>query len=352
AWAAFFAQRSIQSIKPIDFLLTILFAGISILFRIEGVIFIPLYIIFIIGLAIVKPLERIALFKNILLWTVSPLLIFIIFFAVIGPEGAYFNRMDRVVHEVKKIVSLKFIDNYHQIYQELKTLEDSSLFTGNGKQNIFAITRHYMCVIYLIGLLESLTKVIFPIFIIPLYYGFKRPFIRNQVLILVFVSSYLIMLYCYAIRSDLISKRFLFAPAFLLYPWIGAGMERMFISLKKFSNPKIKAAVFTFIFLLVPVGEVVNSCMKHDIVISRAGKWLAKETKFQNAKIITTDLRIPFYAGRKLYSSSEKSLLKYNNRHQDYIDMEQVAIAKQADLIIIRISKKEKNILPEFKHFI
>ena len=352
AWAAFFAQRSIQSIKPTDFLLTFFFIGISILFRIEGLIFIPFYIFFIIGLAIVKPQERIALFKNILVWIVILILVFLIFYLVIGPEGAYFNRMDKVVHEVQKIFNLRYLDNYHQIYQELKTLEDSSPFTGHGKQNLIAITRHYMSIIYFLGLLEGLIKVLFPFFIIPLYCGFKRPFFRNQVFIIAFVTSYLLMVYFYSIRSDFISKRFLFAPAFLLYPWIGAGMERMFVSLKKSSKPKIIAFVFAFIFLLVPVGEVVNSCMKNDIVISRAGKWLAKEKKFQNAKIITTDLRIPFYAGRELYSSSEKGLLKYDNSRQDYTDMEQFAVAKQADLIIIRISKKEKNILPVFKHFI
>jgi len=166
------------------------------------------------------------------------------------------------------------------------------------------------------------------------------------------VASNLIMVYCYAIRSDFISQRFLFAPAFLLYPWIGAGMERIFVSLRKSSKQKILAAVFTFIFLLVPVGKVVNSCMKHDIVISRAGKWLAKETKFQNAKILTTDLRIPFYAGREIYSSSEKGLLKYDKKSKDYIDMEQFAVANQVDFIIIRLSKNEKDLIPQFEQFI
>jgi len=352
AWAAFFAQRSIQSIKPTDFLLTFFFIGISILFRIEGLIFIPFYILFIIGLGIAKPRERIVLFKNILVWIVFLIIVFSILFVITGPEGADFNRLDKAVHEAKKIFSLKYFDKYHHIYQELKTLEDSSQFIGHGKQNLIAITRHYMPVIYLLGFLESLIKVLFPFFIIPLYCGFKRPFYRNQVLILSFVASNLIMVYCYAIRSDFISQRFLFAPAFLLYPWIGAGMERIFVSLRKSSKQKILAAVFTFIFLLVPVGKVVNSCMKHDIVISRAGKWLAKETKFQNAKILTTDLRIPFYAGREIYSSSEKGLLKYDKKSKDYIDMEQFAVANQVDFIIIRLSKNEKDLIPQFEQFI
>ena len=105
-------------------------------------------------------------------------------------------------------------------------------------------------------------------------------------------------------------------------------------------------------FILVPAGKIANSCRKHDNTISIAGKWLGKEPKFNEARILTNDLRIPFYAGRELYSSREKGLLRYDNSHHDYVDMEHFATANQADLIIIRLSKKEKKFLPAFKHFL
>jgi len=63
-------------------------------------------------------------------------------------------------------------------------------------------------------------------------------------------------------------------------------------------------------------------------------------------------LRIPFYAGRELYSSREKDILKYDNRHHDFVDMERFAITQRADLVIIRISKKKRDLIPEFEHFI
>ena len=351
AWAVFFAQRSIRSIKLTDFLLTVLFAGISILLRIEGVIFIPFYVFFIIGLAVVKPRERIALFKNILIWIAFLILGFLIFIVFLGPERVYFNRMDQVVLEAQNIFNFKFLDNYHRIYQELKAFEDSSPFTGIGKQNIIAITRHHMSILYLLGLIEGLIKVLFPLFIIPLYLGFKRPFFRNQVLILALVTSYLLMAYCYAIKVDFVRARFLLAPAFLLYPWIGAGMERIFAFVKNSSRPKTFAFVFALIFFITPISKTVHSFGTHDSVIIESGEWLAGQSGFNNAKIVTNERRILFYAGRETYSDRENRVKMYGSSRSDFTGIEKLAKKNQADVIIIRTSVRRKDMIPEFKYF-
>ena len=102
----------------------------------------------------------------------------------------------------------------------------------------------------------------------------------------------------------------------------------------------------------MPAGKVANSCKKTDHTISTAGKWLAKETKYKNARIMTDDLRIPFYAGRELYSNRTRDLLTFDNSHNNYVDMDRFAVAKQVDLVIIRLSKKETNLIPQFDHFV
>jgi len=351
AWAAFFAQRSIRSIKLTDFLLTVLFAGISIFLRIEGVIFIPFYVLFIIGLAVFKPRERIALFKNILIWIAFLLLGFLIFIVFLGPERMYFNRMDQVVLEAQNIFNFKFLDNYHRIYQELRVFEDSSPFTGIGKQNIIAITRHHLSILYLLGLIEGLIKVLFPFFIIPLYCGFKRPFFRNQVLILALVTSYLLMAYCYAIKVDFVRARFLLAPAFLLYPWIGAGMERIFDFVKNSSRLKVFVFVIALIFLIAPISKTVQLFGQHDNVIIESGEWLAGQPGFNNAKIVTNERRILFYAGRETYLDRGNSVKVYGSSSSDLTGMEKFAEKIQADVIIIRTSVRRKDMIPEFKYF-
>ncbi|MDY6791419.1 MAG: hypothetical protein SWH54_09145 [Thermodesulfobacteriota bacterium] len=209
-----------------------------------------------------------------------------------------------------------------------------------------------MPVVYLLGFFKAFVKTIFPLFVIPLFLAFKHSFTKSHFFMLVTVSSFLVVFYYSLIVRDFISPRFLFVPAFLLFPWIGAGLERMFNFVKRSSKQKILTVVFVAIFILVPVGKVANSCRKHDHTISIAGKWLAKETKFKNARIVTNDMRIPFYAGRQIYSSKEKGLVKYDSSSGSYAGLERFAIAKKADLVIIRISKKEKGLIPKFEHFI
>jgi len=262
-----------------------------------------------------------------------------------------FNRADQVVQVLQDTANLNFLDNYRLIYDHLKQVENSPPFSG-AHYSFAETARNFMPVIYLIGFLKAFVKAIFPLFVIPLFLGFKHSLTRSHVLVLFIVVSFLLVFYYSLIVRDFISPRFLFVPAFLLFPWVGAGMERMFNFVKRSSKQKILAVVFVVIFILVPTVKVANSCKKHDNAISIAGKWLAKETKFKNARIITNEIRIPFYAGRELFSSREKDLVKYDNRHHDYVDMEQFAVAKRANLVIIRISKKEKDLIPKFEHFI
>jgi len=340
AWAVYFALKAIRSKKTVFFVLTAVFSWFSILLRLEGIIFIPTFFLFIAYLAISNPHERIIFLKGIIIWIAFPVIIFGILFVAIGAGGISFNRMDQVAQVLRDTANLNFLDNYRLIYNHLKQVENSPPFSG-AHYSFAESARYFMPVIYLLGFLKAFVKAIF-----------KHSLTRFHLFVLFIVVSFLFVFYYSLIVRDFISPRFLFVPAFLLFPWIGAGMERMFNFVKRSSKKKILAVVFFIIFILIPVGKVANSCKKLDNTINIAGKWLGKEPKFKNARIITNDLRIPFYSGRELYSSREKNLFRYKNNRQGYVDMERFATANQADLIIIRLSKKEKNLLPEFKHFI
>ncbi len=352
AWAVYFAQRAVRSAKRTDFLLAAFFAWVSIFFRIEGIIFIPFYLFFLVGLAIWKAMERGPFLNGIIIWIAFPLCFILIGFVASGAERvASFNRIDQVMQEVQNLFHLKFLDNYHHIYQQLKVLEDSSPYTGLGKQNLVAIARHYMPIIYLLGLLEGYIKVLFPFFVIPLFWGFRCSLLRARVLVLALVIFYLLMVYYYVLKMDFVRTRFLFAPAFLLYPWVGAGLERIFTFLEQASKPKFLAAVFVIFFIISPLGKVVHSFGKHDDVIIRTGEWLAAQPKFKTAKIATNEARILFYAGKESWSGGRENFLPYARLRYDYKEIGQLARKRQRDLVIIRSSVKRKDKVPDPKYF-
>ncbi|MCP4367210.1 MAG: glycosyltransferase family 39 protein [Deltaproteobacteria bacterium] len=350
AWAVYFALKAIRQKNPGFFVLSAVFSWFSIYLRREGIIFIPTFFFFLLYFTILNIQERKLFLKGILIWISFPVIFIGILFVVMGAGGILFNRSEQIVQVLQDTANLNSLDNYLLIYDHLKQIENSPPFSG-AHYSFAESARYFMPVIYLLGFLKAFGKVLFPLFIIPLFLGFKHSITRSHILVLFIVVSFLIGFYYSLIVRDFISPRFLFAPAFLLFPWIGVGIERIFNFVKKSSMQKTLAGVLIGVFILVPAGKIANSCRKHDNTISITGKWLGKEPKFNKTRILTNDLRIPFYAGRELYSSREKNLIKYDNSHHDDVDMEHFAIANQADLIIIRRSKKEKKLLPAFKHF-
>jgi hypothetical protein len=128
-----------------------------------------------------------------------------------------------------------------------------------------------------------------------------------------------------------------------MYPWIGAGTERLFTLLRNSPKKQFLVAGSLVLFLIIPVYKSVKPLWRQDAVIKETGEWLAKDPRFQKAKIMCNDARIPFYAGRgRDYLGYIKS---------DHLFSEQLALLEQVDLIIIETPIKKRDLLPEFKHY-
>jgi 4-amino-4-deoxy-L-arabinose transferase-like glycosyltransferase len=351
ACAVYFAQRAIRKPELKYFFGAVLAFWISIGFRIEGIVFFPVYFFFLLGLIVFVTNERSHCIKGILIWAALPVILVVILFVFNSPKVAYFNRIDQVLQEVKNLVHLRFLDNYHQIYQQLKALEDQSPFTGLGKYNVVAIARHYMPVLYWFGLMESLIRVLFPFFVLPLVFGFRRPFWRNHIMILTLVIIYLLALYYYALKVDFVRTRFLIGPAFLLYPWVGAGLGRLFTRIQKSSMQTMLAVIFAGLFIVSPLAKIARSVEKQDNVIVRAAEWITAQPAFKDARIVVNDPRIAFYTGRESYAQKKMDSWLHPTVHYDYSGIESFANEKQGDIIIIRTSVKRVVMLPEFKKF-
>ena len=347
-WAVYFAQNAIVSKRPIFFFLTALFSCFSFFLRIEGVIIISFFFFFTMCLILIKRGERASLLKGLLTWMAFLVILAGISFLLMRMTGVSFNRFDEIAEKTGNMLKMGFLDNYHLISDQLKDMEKLSPFPYL-RRNLAETARHFMWLIYLVGLLQIFVKVLFPLFIIPLFWAYRHIFERRQAFVFALVCFYLLMMYYTLIDRDFMPKRFLFAPVSLAYPWVGLGMERMFNRLKSFSMPKVYFAVFIAIFFVSPVFKCVYSVAKADNVLRKSGEWLAANEMFHDAKLLTNDSRAPFFAGIKIdkyfkYNSGEKD--KYN-----FASMEKFALEKQVDILVIKVSSKGTELLNNILYY-
>ena len=340
AWAIYFIQYAIRSKRPQHFLLASVFSSLSVLCRLEGVILFPCSIVFIVYLALRKAKDRFVLLRGLSIYVIFPVLFFGIASLALqaGVNNGianikHFNRVDDILEPLKTLYGFKFLANYHLIYEKLKIFEQS-ISTNEGGKYFVELVRHYMPAIYFIGVLVALIKTLFPPFVLPLGIGLKSSKARNSAFVVFLVSCYLLMLYFafITIASTRARARWLLAPAFLLYPWIGVGMQRAVNYFRQGTWKRALIIVLIFLLGVLSVYESVDILWKQDNVTVRAGRWLKKRPDFRTAKIITTDPRVPFYAGRGA------DYIRY--RTSDYSSLEKRALKEKADLLIIRTSKK------------
>ena len=344
AWAVYFAQCAIIYKKAHFFFLTSCLFCFLIFLRIESIILIPVFFLFIIYLLISSSKKSFFFSKRLFVATIIPLLIFLLSYLFLVLQYESFNRSDYIVQEIKSLTNCQFLDNYHKIYNQLKEMEKSALYP-NGKQNFVEIARHFMPIIYFLGLLEIYLKVIFPLFIIPLFINPVNIFKKSSILILFFIVSYIIMIYYSLIKQDFIQSRFFIAPALLLYPFIGKGITQMLAISRQSSKPVLFTILFIILFYVPPVLKNAGSIERSKSVIIEAGEWIAQNAELKDCKMITNDIRIPFYAGKKTNYSL------FNLTTTDVAAREHEYVSKKVDIIVIRTSHRKKQLIPDLKHY-
>ena len=349
AWAIYFIQYAIRSKRPQHFLLASVFSSLSVLCRLEGVILFPCSIVFIVYLTLRKPKDRFVLLRGLSIYVIFPVLVFGIASLALQARVnnlpatmEYFNRVEDITGPLKALYGLKFLENYHLLYDKLEIFEQLLSFK-RGDKYFIELIRHYMPAIYFIGFLEALIKAVFLPFVLPLGLGLKSSKARNSAFLVFLVSCYLLMLYYALILRGHTRVRILLAPAFILYPWIGAGMQRAVNIFRQGTWKRYLVITLTFLLGVLSVYQSVDILWKQDDVTLRAGTWLKERSEFQTAKILTTDPRVPFYAGRGEYYTHYQTY--------DFSVIGKVALRIKADLLIIRMSKKRGPPSPNISEF-
>lgn len=328
------AQMAIDLKTKRFFLLTALLAGISFLFRIEGIIFISFFTLYGMYLLLMKDNGRKLFLKGYSVW-----IAILVIFTLLACGATYilekdFNRIEELTTRAEHIVSLGFLDNYYIIYNQLYTLEENSP-NSDTNQCFAEVARHFMFLVYVIGEAQDFFKILFPLFIIPFFWGLKRSFHQKQSFLIWLIGFYLFIMYVFYIDRNFLHQRFLFAPAVLAFPWIGAGLDIMFTKIKNSIRPKMYFSVFAVLFLISPSVESVHSLAEENYVLRSAGEWLSEQKWARDGRVLSNEIRGPFFAGLRI-SNAERTRLPANH---DLHKLETRAMNKNIDIIMIEVDK-------------
>lgn len=349
-WAVHLTQRALRSQQAIHLLAAAAVSCCTNLVRLEGVLLFPVYFLMLAGLAVVRSSKRKVVFRNLLIWTAVPACLVALGMWIGGTDELRVTRYGELAENLKNLVQFKFLDNYRHIYVQLEQLEEAATYRV-GSQNFAEIARHFIPLIYAVGLLQSLIRVLFLVNLVPLLVALRRRSRQEtHLLVLLLGMTYLLAIYFFLLQNDFVENRFLLAPALLFYPWIGAGVEEVMATLRGRTPATALQFLAAAVLVLSPMAITTQLYEKPENLELQAGQWLAQQTHLKSARILTTDYRILFYAGRQVNFHEEGNDIHYRNTDDLYHGkMEEFGIQKDLDLLVITVAREKERRLPEMK---
>jgi hypothetical protein len=349
--AVYFAQKALQTKRLMHLSGSALFAWFSTLFRIEGLIIFPTYFCFFIVLAISKGGQRKDYIRMMVIW--GGLFVSLIAPIYIGLEshGEVINRY-RYWAALFGVSKSTFLENYHRVSAQLQQMQDASLNSIVG-QHFAESARQLMELIYLLGMLHMFSKVILAVNIIPLLWGvFRTRYTERHVFVLLLSVCFFVLTYGFFIWNDLILARYLFIPAVLLCPWIGFGLDRIFVFAQGCSQKEFITACVLLLVFAAPALKFDKYFTNKDDLKSRAGSWIAKHEELRNLKIIFSDPGVKFHAGMEMaFSLDENKILHQNPEDKDFSKIARAALENKADAIVIYSRTDRRTDITDFKGY-
>lgn len=345
--ALYFGYSSLAENRPSYCLLTFCCGAFAAMFRFEAILFLTVFFVWLsLRFQCSLPEERWVLFRSmafylsipmICLFGVSVLLLSGVFdVAVFEQVWQRFNS---------HYFQTDLLGNYHAIYDHLKFVE-KSFPGGQWTNDFFEIARYSIPLIYLVGMLQNLAVILFPVYVIPFYFGIKAARLSqgNMSLLVWTIIAYLGMAYFFIVTRNFLAGRYLMIVALMLLPFVGHGLERLRMSLATTRFPKTVAVVAITLFILAPLYETFADTRKEKIEIRLAGEWLRDNRDVLRQRIITNEERIPFYAG---LMRGGYEVIPYEES-MNYAD---TALARQCSLMVLELSLREEGKLSNFENF-
>jgi hypothetical protein len=234
---------------------------------------------------------------------------------------------------------------YGSIYQHLKDVEEN--FPGGQWTNdFFEYARYNIYLVYLLGMLQTFCKALFPVFVIPLIYGLylRNHWNRRVVLLLAVLGCFFLMDYLYLVSRNFLSARYLLVPVVLSSVLVGHGMDRMINSIQTLYYRRAVFSVAIVLCVLLPLGLSLIKGPDEKVELKAAGVWLRDHRDIARNRIIVNEERIAYYAG--LFRGD------YDTFHDKRINwLEKKALQDNSGIIVIYRNKRDIEKIPDFEEF-
>lgn len=298
AWALYFGHRFIANSGKLSILSCLICTLLAAAMRAEVLFFLPLYLVFLIVLGFLRSNKRRSYFIGALIWAGIPLGLIASLMLILPSAWLYITQGDYLSSKIHSAFATELLQNYLNINQDLKELQLAKSYPRRG-HNLIDLVRTYMPLIYFIGILECFFRMLYPVYGIPLVYGFKAK--PNAGRLLVFATGFVFLsaAYMFLMSENWVSKRYLSFTVLCFLPWVGCGCAGLLEWLRD-SSRQITAAILIGLLVLLPLAETVTKHLGHkDHSLRTAGQWLQSQQRaFQDTRISASDNRILIYAQR------------------------------------------------------
>ena len=350
--SVYFAFKVITEKNLFSFAATFILAWSATLIRIEGVVFIGFYFCALVYLAFIDKENRYRYFLRSLIWISIPLGIALLALLSSGVRGIAVNRFDNVFAELINFFNGSFLTKPVEIYQFFSEAVKQPPFF-DGHYSFAALCKHYLPLIYMLGIVQILMKILFPLSFIPLYFGFKDrvqyPGYSRKFILWIWILFFGLGYY-FLIKNDFIATRYLIIPAFLLLPWVGLGLHGLYEKACASSHKKI-ILVLIAIIILAPTAKTFQLIASRDNTTANTVKWLIDNDKINKAQIISNDYKLAFYIDLKADENSELRTFYYNKNHTSLSVrvIEKFALEKNAHIIVFKIKTRDIGKIKNFQ---
>jgi hypothetical protein len=325
-------------------------AGAALLFRIEAISLFLVYLFYLAGLTVFAAEQRRFAGKALLLLLV-PALIGMLGIVGLGATAAGTDRIDQLRAFGRSILAGQFLERYRDIYALLK--ENERLSPGTSGE-LYKLARHYMPLLYVIGMLEAFFKALFWPYAASLWVARRSLSTKGMPLVILMILFHSLLVLFYFLHIDYLSSRYILFCALLAMPLVGQGAVLLEGICRRLRWRKTFLAALGFLFLVLPLYRAIGQGVGEDKVIVMAGRWLSDEPELHDVGWAVNDLRYYIYAGKQFnYLEESREALKIARlmAEKNCAELENQARKAGKAIIIIRTSKRASGLEPNFQRF-